>query len=84
MKALLTELPRERLKFGEGPLPAPRSFSATVLARMTDVSADAQALVSAAAVAGPRCQVGFAASVADLDDPLAPTRGGARRPSSWC
>ncbi len=72
VRALLTELPRERLKLGDGPLPAPRSFSATVLARLTDVSADAQALVSAAAVAGPRCPVSFAASVADLDDPLAP------------
>ena len=71
VKALLTELPRERLKFGDGPLPAPRSFSATVLARMTNVGAEAQALVSAAAVAGPRCQVGFAAAVAGLDDPLA-------------
>ena len=71
VKALLTELPGERLRFGDGPLPAPRSFSATVLARMTNVGADAQALVSAAAVAGPRSQVGFAASVAGLDEPLA-------------
>jgi DNA-binding CsgD family transcriptional regulator/tetratricopeptide (TPR) repeat protein len=71
VKALLTELPGDRLRFGDGPLPAPRSFSATVLARMTNVGADAQALVSAAAVAGPRSQVGFAASVAGLDEPLA-------------
>jgi DNA-binding CsgD family transcriptional regulator len=72
VKALLTELPSERVKFGDGPLPAPRSFAATVLVRLTSMSADAQALVSAAAVAGPRSALAFTASVAGLDDPFGP------------
>jgi hypothetical protein len=37
VKALLGELPPDRLKFGDGELPAPRSFSATVLARLTEI-----------------------------------------------
>jgi len=71
VRALLGELPLERLNLGEGELPAPHSFAATVLARLTDVGADAQNLVAAAAVAGTRCPLMFAASVADLEDPLA-------------
>ena len=55
MRALLDRAADERVKFGDGELPAPRSFSATVLARLTDVGAETQKLVAAAAVAGPRC-----------------------------
>src|SRR5262249_23218733 len=68
----LTELPVDRLNFGDGALPAPRSFSATVIARMTKVSPDARTLVAAAAVAGPHCPLTLAAAVAGLDDPLDP------------
>ncbi len=69
VKALLNELEVDRLNFADGGLPAPRSFSATVLARMTKVSVAARSLVAAAAVAGARCPVAFAASVAGLSDP---------------
>ncbi len=71
VKALLNELPPDRLNLSDGGLPAPRSFSATVLARMTKMSVEARNLVSAAAVAGARCPLTFAASVVGLEDPLA-------------
>ena len=71
IKALLGEIPADTLNFHPGPLPAPRSFAATVLAGLTDLGGDAQELVSAAAVAGVRCQLTMAGSVAGLSDPLA-------------
>lgn len=72
VKALLSELPPDTLAFDQGPLPAPRSFAATVLARLTTVSVDAQELVAAAAVAGPRCPLTLAGSLAGLSDAFAP------------
>jgi DNA-binding CsgD family transcriptional regulator/tetratricopeptide (TPR) repeat protein len=71
VKALLSELPPEQLNFGDGELPAPHSFAATVMARLAEIGTDAQNLVSAAAIAGPRCPLMLAAPVAGLDDPLA-------------
>ncbi len=71
VKALLSELSLDTLAFDHGPLPAPRSFAATVLARLTNISTDAQDLVAAAAVAGPRCRLTFAGSVAGLGDAVA-------------
>ena len=71
VRALLRELPYDAVAFDHGPLPAPHSYSATVLARLARVSAAAQDLVAAAAVAGPRCELTFAGTVAGLTDPLA-------------
>lgn len=71
VRALLNELPPEALAFDQGPLPAPHSFAATVLARLTNVATEAQDLVAAAAVAGARCSLTLAGSVAGLSDPLA-------------
>ena len=71
IKALLGELAPERLMSDDGDLPAPHSFSATVLARLSAIGLDAQNLVAAAAVSGPRCALSFAASVAGVGDPLA-------------
>ena len=68
--ALLSELPTGRLNQPDGELPAPHSFSATVVARLTKLSVDAQDLVTAAAVAGQRCELAFAAAVAGIADPL--------------
>ncbi len=68
VKALLSELPLDTLTMDHGPLPAPRSFAATVLARLTSISSDAQDLVAAAAVAGPRGELALVASVAGLTD----------------
>ena len=59
VKALLSELPIGRLNQPDGELPAPHSFSATVVARLTKLSVDAQDLVAAAAVAGQRCELGI-------------------------
>ena len=70
VKALLSELPTERLNHLDSELPAPHSFSATVIARLTKLSVDAQDLVAAAAVAGQRCELGLAATVAGIADPL--------------
>ena len=70
LKALLSELPPDALAF-DGPLPAPRSFSATVLTRLSKVAGATQDLVAAAAVAGPRCRLTLAASVAGVADPSA-------------
>jgi DNA-binding CsgD family transcriptional regulator/tetratricopeptide (TPR) repeat protein len=71
LKALLAELPREALTRDSGPLPAPRSFAATVLARLTGVSSEAQDLVAAVAVAGDRSAPKLAGAAAGLEDPLA-------------
>jgi DNA-binding CsgD family transcriptional regulator len=70
LKALLHELPPERLNLGDGPLPAPHSFAATVLARLATVSAAAERLVAATAVAGAHCPLAPAGSVAGIEDPL--------------
>ena len=69
-RALLRELPAEALAFEHGPLPAPRSFAAAVVARLTNVGTDAQDLVAAAAVAGARCPLTLAGKLAGLSDPL--------------
>jgi DNA-binding CsgD family transcriptional regulator/tetratricopeptide (TPR) repeat protein len=71
VRALLSELPLDRLNSDGGELPAPHSFAATVLARLTAVSADAQNLVAAAAVIGARCPLALAGSVGGVADPLA-------------
>ncbi len=70
VRALLSELPSDRLNFPSGELPAPRSYSATVIARMTEIGPGAQNLVAAAAVGGLRCQLAIAAAVAGVDDSL--------------
>src|SRR6201996_517417 len=44
VKALLEEIPLETLNFQPGALPAPHSFSATVLARLAELSPGAEAL----------------------------------------
>jgi len=70
LKALLSELPAEALAFEHGPLPAPHSFAATVLARLANVATGTQDLVAAAAVAGAHCTVKLAGAVAGIADPI--------------
>jgi DNA-binding NarL/FixJ family response regulator len=70
VKVLVSELPADVLAFDRGPLPAPHSFAATVLSRLSDVSAPARALVAAAAVAGERCPLALAGALAGVSDPL--------------
>ncbi len=70
LKALLRELPDDAVTADRGVLPAPHSFAATVLARMTRIGTAAQDLVAAAAVAGPRCTLSLADEVTGVGDPL--------------
>lgn len=70
IKGLLTELAPEALASDREQLPAPHFFAATVLARLTGVTADTQELVMAASVAG-RCPTGLVGAVAGLSDPSA-------------
>ena len=68
VKALLSELSPDALAVGDGPLPAPHSFAATVIARASEVATETQDLVAAAAVAGTRCELALAGCVAEIGD----------------
>lgn len=68
VSALLAELPPTALRDDATHLPAPHSYSATVLARLTRLSRATRHLVSAAAVLGAHCPVRVAFSVAGLTD----------------
>ena len=72
IRALVHELGEEALSSGHGPLPAPHSFAATVLARLATLSPRARDLAAAAAVAGPRCRIELALAAAGLGDSLQP------------
>lgn len=68
LRALLCELPSDALH-ADGPhLPAPHSYAATVLARLTRLSSPARELVSAAATVGVHCPDRIAAAMAGLTD----------------
>ena len=75
LRALLSELPPDALLADAGPLPAPRSFAATVLARLTDVPRATQELVAAAAVAGVPCSLVACGLVAGVSDAVAAVEG---------
>ena len=70
IRALVDELPEQSLNSEHGPLPAPHSFAATVLARLATLSPAARDLAAAAAVAGPRCRADRALAAAGLDGTL--------------
>src|SRR6266540_3172760 len=69
-RALLEQLPAEAFDDPQVPLPAPRSFSLLVLARLAACAPDVQELVAAASVLGARCPLHQAAALARLDVPL--------------
>jgi DNA-binding CsgD family transcriptional regulator/tetratricopeptide (TPR) repeat protein len=71
VRALLGELPPEAFDFAAGPLPAPRSFAATVQDRVARLDPAARRLVEAAAVAGPRCTAAAAGAATGCADPIA-------------
>ena len=62
--------PKQSLNSEHGPLPAPRSFAATVLARLATLTPAARDLAAAAAVSGPRCRADRALAAAGLDGTL--------------
>jgi DNA-binding CsgD family transcriptional regulator len=72
IRALVDELSLQSLNSGHGPLPAPHSFAATVLARLASLTPAARDLAAAAAVAGPRCRADRALAAAGLDSALKP------------
>jgi DNA-binding CsgD family transcriptional regulator len=72
IRALVDELPAQSLNSEHGPLPAPHSFAATVLARLATLSPAARDLAVAAAVAGPRCRADRALAAAGIEGTLAP------------
>ncbi|MFI6015244.1 AAA family ATPase [Streptomyces sp. NPDC051243] len=70
VRALLREVPAEVLAGPDDSLPAPRSYSLLVLARLARCDRAAQDLVAAASVLGTRCDLREAARLADVADPL--------------
>jgi DNA-binding CsgD family transcriptional regulator len=71
VRALLQELPASALADPSGPLPAPHSYSATVLTRVAQLSHPAQDLLAAASVVGVRSSLPVAAAAAGIGDPVA-------------
>jgi DNA-binding CsgD family transcriptional regulator len=69
-RALFEELPSEVLESLLDPLPAPRSYSTLVLARLATCGPDTRGLVTAAAVLGVRCELQAAGKLAGIDDSL--------------
>jgi hypothetical protein len=70
VRALLEELPASALADPSGPLPAPHSYSATVLTRVAQLSHPAQDLLAAASVVGVRSSLPVAAAAAAIGDPV--------------
>jgi DNA-binding CsgD family transcriptional regulator len=67
---LLCELGAEVLGRQEGPPRVPKSLASIILVRMSRMTVDARALVTAAAVLGQRCELALAVQLAGLADPL--------------
>jgi DNA-binding CsgD family transcriptional regulator len=70
-RALLEQLSAEAFEDPDVPLPAPHGFALLVLARLAACAAHTQRLTAAASVLGMRCLLYQAATLAELDDPLA-------------
>jgi hypothetical protein len=70
-RALLEELREAGLRAAGDVLPAPRSFSSLMLARLAALGPGAQRLVAAGAVLGPVFPLGLAAAVGGVSDPVA-------------
>ncbi|WP_320780344.1 helix-turn-helix transcriptional regulator [Streptomyces sp. CRN 30] len=70
-RALLEEAPEAAFRWPGATLPAPRSYTRSVLDRLARCGPDARALVRAAAVLGIRCTLGRAAALAQVSDPVA-------------
>ena len=71
-RALFEQVPMDVLRDLQAPLPAPRSYSLLVLARLARCGDNAQRLVSAASVLGLSAPLHLAAQLAGTDDPLPP------------
>jgi len=69
-RAVLEEAAAGGADLGGGAVPVPRSLAGVVLARVGALSPGARRLAEAAAVLGRHCELGVAAALADLADPL--------------
>ena len=69
-RAVLEEAAAGGADLGGGALPVPRSLAGVVLARARALSPGARRLAEAAAVLGHHCELGAAAALADLADPV--------------
>ncbi|MER5941465.1 AAA family ATPase [Streptomyces sp. NPDC001928] len=70
VRALLREVPGDILAGADDSLPAPRSYSLLVLARLARCDRATQDLVAAVSVLGTHCDLRDAAHLADLTEPL--------------
>jgi DNA-binding CsgD family transcriptional regulator len=68
LRTLLEELPASALTDSSALLPAPRSYSTTVIAQVARLSARAQDLLAAASVLGQHFSLPLAAAVAGIDN----------------
>jgi ATP/maltotriose-dependent transcriptional regulator MalT len=69
VRTLLAELKPARLVEGDGDLPAPRTLSTTLVARLSVLPTPAQELAMALAVLGRAAPLALAGAVAGVDDP---------------
>ncbi|MGE3288648.1 MAG: LuxR C-terminal-related transcriptional regulator [Pseudonocardia sp.] len=70
LSSLLAETGPDALLRGRGPLPAGTAFTLSVQSTLRTAPAPARTLIEAAAVLGPRCPLGRAAAVGQVDEPL--------------
>jgi ATP/maltotriose-dependent transcriptional regulator MalT len=70
VRELLHDLPGQMLRMPGVALPAPRSLQTLVVSRLASCTVATEALVVAAAVLGTDCELGDAAVLAGLADPL--------------
>jgi len=70
VRELLHDLPPDVLRGAGMALPAPRSLQTLVVSRLAACTLDTEAIVVAAAVLGADCELGDAAALAGLADPL--------------
>jgi ATP/maltotriose-dependent transcriptional regulator MalT len=71
VRTLLAELAPARLVEGDGDLPAPRSLSTTLVARLSVLAPAARELAMALAVLGRAAPLALVGAVADVTDPTA-------------
>ncbi|MGE3288596.1 MAG: AAA family ATPase, partial [Pseudonocardia sp.] len=71
VRALLAEMPADRWRTWEPQLPAPRAFAMQVERRLNATTPGTRRLVEAASALGARVPLSIAATLGDVDDPLA-------------
>ena len=75
VRTLLSELSPAELQLPNGDLPAPRSLTSSVTARLSEASVSARALAAAMAVINQRAALSLVARIAGVDSPVEPFEG---------